>query len=136
MVVMPERSYRILLWTLALTGLVLDQASKYGVFAWLERTPGNAYVLLHLNTDAHGDNEGFQLVAQFERDVGTGLIVPHVNHGALFGFLRDHKSLANAGFAIISLLAAGGVIYWSTLRSTVRDPWLSAALGLILAGTL
>ena len=32
---MSERSYRVLLWVLALTGLALDQASKYGVFPWL-----------------------------------------------------------------------------------------------------
>ena len=30
-----ERSYRWLFWLLALVGLTVDQASKYGVFAWL-----------------------------------------------------------------------------------------------------
>jgi signal peptidase II len=62
--------------------------------------------------------------------------VPHVNQGALFGFLRDHKELANGGFAVISLLAAAAIIYWSTHRNTARDRWLCCALGLILAGTL
>ncbi len=29
------RSYLWLFWTLAIAGVVLDQASKYGIFAWL-----------------------------------------------------------------------------------------------------
>src|SRR5690242_13227370 len=107
---MPERSFRALLWCLALSGLLLDQASKYGVFAWLEGVEGHTYVLFH------NSSGGFQLVAQFEtRDGST---VPHVNHGALFGFLRDHKSLANGGFALISLLAASAIVYWSAQRGT------------------
>ena len=32
---MVQRSYRGLLWGLALLGLTLDQSSKYGVFRWL-----------------------------------------------------------------------------------------------------
>jgi lipoprotein signal peptidase len=122
---MSERTYRILLWILALTGLSLDQASKYGVFAWLANVPGHEYVVFRT------DKGGFQLVAQF--DEGG---VPHVNQGALFGFLRDHKELANGGFALISFLAAAAIIYWSTHRHTARDRWLCGALGLILAGTL
>jgi lipoprotein signal peptidase len=135
---MPERTYRTLLWTLALTGLLLDQVSKYGVFAWLERMPDNAYAIFQ-----SVDQTGFQLVAQLERDShgrllydGSGRAIPHVNHGALFGFLRDHKTLANTGFAVISLLAALAIVYWSAHKSTARDRWLCSALGLILAGTL
>ncbi len=134
---MPERSYRVLLWALALVGLALDQSSKYGVFAWLAEKPEHEYVLFRT------DNGGFQLVAQFERDSlgvealdAAGQRVPHVNQGALFGFLRDHKALANGGFALISLLAAAAIVYWSTHRTTARDRWLCSALGLILAGTL
>ncbi len=92
----------------------------------------------------HTDKGGFLLDAQFERDTSTGLDVrneagqriPHVNQGALFGFLREHKTLANGGFALISLLAAAAIIFWSTHKNTARDPWLCCALGLILAGTL
>jgi signal peptidase II len=133
---MPERTYRIVLWILALTGLSLDQASKYGVFAWLGDKPEHEYVVFHT------DKGGFQFVAQFERDefglerLENGVRIPHVNQGALFGFLRDHKSLANGGFAVISLLAAAAIVYWSTHQSTARDRWLCSALGLILAGTL
>jgi lipoprotein signal peptidase len=137
---MPERSYRVLLWSLALTGLLLDQASKYGVFAWLYSVPGHAVTVFR------GDDQGkgFHLVAQFVTNPadasvaldGRGRPIPHVNHGALFGFLRDHKNAANAGFAVISLLAALAILFWSTQKSTAADPWLCAALGLILAGTL
>jgi lipoprotein signal peptidase len=127
---MAERSYRVLLWTLALLGLGLDQASKYGVFSWLREADENTFVLFRSI-----EGKGFQLVAQFERD-DEGQVVPHVNQGALFGFLRDHKSAANGGFAAISLLAAGAIAWWSTQRATARDRWLCAALGLILAGTL
>lgn len=135
---MPERSYRVLLWTLALCGLALDQSSKYGVFAWLADKPEHEFVVFRTDKGV-----GFQLVAQFERDEKTGeevrdngRRVPHVNQGALFGFGRGHKELANGGFAVISLLAAAAIIYWSTHRNTARDRWLCCALGLILAGTL
>jgi len=134
---MSERSYRILLWALALTGLALDQASKYGVFAWLHAVEGNTHVLFRA-----ADGCGFQLVAQFAtRDNGAPVLdaagpVPHVNQGALFGLGRDHKALANGAFAVISLLAAGAIVCWSTQKNTARDRWLCAALGLILAGTL
>jgi signal peptidase II len=134
---MAERSYRVLLWVLALTGLVLDQSSKYTVFAWLGEKPDHEHVVFRT------DKGGFQFVAQFERnDDGheihdaVGRRIPHVNQGALFGFLRDHKTLANSGFAVISLLAAAAIVCWSTHPHTGRDLWLCAALGLILAGTL
>ena len=78
---MAERSFRAVLWTLALTGLLLDQASKYGVFHWLAGGEGHAYVLF--GTEA----SGFRLIAQFEQEA-SGAWRPHVNHGALFGFLR------------------------------------------------
>src|SRR5207302_1714911 len=81
------------------------------------------------------EDNGFKLIAQFEQD-DAGHWKPHVNHGALFGFLRHFEKWANTGFALISLLAALAIIYWSTQAGTARDPWLCAALGLILAGTL
>jgi lipoprotein signal peptidase len=126
---MPERSYRALLWALALTGLCLDQATKYGVFAWLGGVERHAWSVFQT-----ADGTGFHLVAQF--DEVDGAAVPHVNQGALFGFLRGHKALANAGFAAISLAAALAICLWSLQRNTARDRWLCAALGLILAGTL
>lgn len=151
---MTERTYRGLFWSLALVGLLLDQGTKYGVFAWL----------------ANGGPEGsrqvipgtFQLVAHYDQE-GR----PHVNKGALFGLgqqqeTRPHRffswlgetlsglagglsgtrlhlsgaATANAFFAVISLVAAAAIIAWSFRPSTARDGVLCAALGLILAGTL
>jgi signal peptidase II len=135
--VMAERSYRVMLWVLAMSGLILDQSSKYAVFSWLGEKSEHEYVVFRSEKGT-----GFQLVAQFERDEDgkerreAGRRIPHVNQGALFGFLRDHKTLANGGFAVISLLAAAAIVYWSTHPHTARDRWLCAALGLILAGTL
>jgi lipoprotein signal peptidase len=123
---MRERSFRILLWSLALMGLALDQATKYGIFAWLRDVPGNQWVVFHA-----ANGTGFQFIAQFDP---TG--APHVNHGALFGLFRNYVGLANTGFALVSLAAALAIAYWSRHPSTARDGWLCAALGLILAGTL
>lgn len=127
---MKEHSHRMLLYVLAFVGLTLDQVTKYGIFAWLATVPGNSYPLFRPTPD-----EGFQLVAQFER-LEDGSLVPHVNHGALFGFMREKKDLANGTFAVISLIAAVAIIGWSLMRGTGRDPWLCAALGLILGGTI
>jgi lipoprotein signal peptidase len=136
---MPERSYRALLWALALTGLLADQATKYGMFAWLAGVEGHTYSVFRA-----GGKKGFHLTAQFKTDEKShevaldarGRPVPHVNQGALFGFLRDHKAAANAGFALVSLLAALAIVYWSAQKGTAADRWLCIALGLILAGTL
>lgn len=131
---MADRSYRVLFWSLALVGLAADQASKYGIFAWLAKAPEQKYYFFgeKYAEDAH---RSFSLVAKSTSDP-AGRIVPHVNHGALFGFMREHETVANAAFAGISLLAAVAIIGWSMLSSTARDRWLCAALGLILAGTL
>ncbi len=66
----------------------------------------------------------------------NGPVPPRVNHGALYGLGNSHKELANTIFAIISLVAAIGIGWWGTRPSVRRDGWLSAALGLILGGTI
>jgi len=113
------------LWILALVGLAVDQASKYAVFAWLREVPENRATVIP---------GVFTLVAQQVQ--GRDGVEPHVNHGALFGLLQWLGGRANAGFAIISLIAAAAIIVWSSQRSTARDRGLCVALGLILAGTL
>jgi lipoprotein signal peptidase len=148
---MPERSYRIVLWSLAFLGLLLDQGSKYGVFAWLHGVESRTYALFQTEPETRkfavvpgepdgwqrAEQRGFFLEVAFERDNdAAGRPVPHVNHGALFGFLRDYKTAANYGFAAISLLAAVAIVVWSYQKTTAADRWLCAALGLILAGTL
>jgi lipoprotein signal peptidase len=133
---MAERSYRMVLWSLALLGLTLDQGSKYGVFGhgrdhgvFDAKSGGKAWTQSLFRTE----RGGFELDARFEDTEGA---VPHVNHGALFGFLREWETAANFGFAAVSLLAAAAIVFWSRQPVTARDPWLCAALGLILAGTL
>jgi lipoprotein signal peptidase len=128
---MAERSYRALLWAVVLLGITLDQASKYGVFHWLyNEGEGSEYVLVP---------GAFKLVAEFKRDAPSDsmdVAQPRVNEGALFGMGREYKGLANNVFALVSLLAAVAIIGWSLRGTTARDPFLCAALGLILAGTL
>ena len=141
---MNERSFRGLLWGLALLGLLLDQTTKYAVFHRLyNEGEGGARALVP---------GAFDLLAQFtgSRDLGDspltplrtwgGNILPRVNDGALFGtklaVLGLPPQWANPIFAVISLLAAAAIAYWSSLRSLARDWTLCTALGLILGGTL
>src|SRR5262249_52095854 len=98
---MPERSYRVLLWTLALIGLAADRASKYGVFASLykvEEDPFDGVTSVRPRPFAVFQTEpqsryfgpvdqnqaelrGFFLEANFEEKLdAAGRPVPHVNH--------------------------------------------------------
>ncbi len=145
-----ERSFRGLLWGLALFGAVLDQSTKYGVFKWLHDSPGeNGAVTAH---GGHGERViipgAFKFLAQFapDKEQGSGILPtlrslflnasPKVNQGALFGLGGEYAELANALFAGVSIVAAIAIIYWSARQTTARDWALCAALGLILAGTL
>jgi signal peptidase II len=121
---MGERSFRGLFMAVALAGLFLDQASKYLVFGWLVEEQRYEVIPGAFNLEAHH---------ALQKD---GTLRPMVNHGALFGFLREKEELANGLFAVISVAAAGVIIYWTTRKNTARDWSLCAALGLILAGTL
>jgi lipoprotein signal peptidase len=140
-----ETFNRVLIYVIAVLGVAADQATKYGVFAWLSNVPGNHYVLFRTTPEAEEELHGFALVVQHERSddaehrvltYADGRPIPHVNQGALFGFLRDHKTPANLLFAVISLVAAAGIGWWSMTSATVKDRRLCVALGLILAGTL
>ena len=78
--------------------------------------------------------------------------LPHVNRGALFGMgakqdggpqteqqltdAEQQAESANTLFAVVSLIAAGGISVWMVLRGHKADAWVSAALGLILGGTV
>lgn len=148
---MPDRSYRLLLWSLALFGLLADQASKYGVFSWLQNVDTHTYAIFQTEPVSRTfsvvpfeadpmlryQQRGFFLEVAFEPGLdANGKPVPHVNHGALFGFLRNYKFAANSAFAVISMLAAGAIVLWSLQKATAADRWLCVALGLILGGTL
>jgi signal peptidase II len=135
-----EPTYRWLFWSLTVLGLLLDQASKYGVF------------LLLYNGDLQNHwpliPGAFHLQVQYtgQRDPGEGLwsrarswsgdMLPQVNQGALFGLGGRWGIDSNMVFAVVSVLAAMGIIYWCMRSHTARDRFLCLALGLILAGTL
>ena len=140
---MPMRSWRWLLFTLALSCFLLDQGSKYKVFRWLysDGQGGTRQVIdgaLELLTQHEQPIPGQPRDTSNDTILTTwsGEIRPRVNHGALFGIGGEHKRLANGFFAAVSLLAALGIAVWGNLRSTRHDLWLSVALGLILSGTL
>jgi lipoprotein signal peptidase len=135
-----------LFWTLAIVGVAADQASKYGIFRWLYNDgEGDHYVLVP---------GVFRLIADYPRDpqrtkkdpgdsvlsplrTWSGEYLPHVNRGALFGIGNaDNGDDANWLFSLVSVAAAVVIVFWATRKQTGSDPWLSCALGLILAGTL
>jgi lipoprotein signal peptidase len=137
-----DRSYQWLFWLLALVGLGLDQATKYGVFRWLYNDG--------LGAEATVIPGAFKLVAQYTGEQETadgpwawlrtisGATLPKVNHGALFGIggRNDRGQSGNIVFGLVSILAAGVIVFWSSRPATRRDAFLSSSLGLILAGTL
>jgi lipoprotein signal peptidase len=142
---MASPTYRWLFLTLVCVGLAADQASKYAVFRWLYRDG--------VWMDGHGNSYDivpgwFQLIAQYDPTEPfatdwreplqrfNAAVMPRVNHGALFGMGQSHRERANMIFSLISGLAALVIIVWGWHRSVASDCWLSAALGLILAGTL
>ena len=144
---MAERSYRWLLISLAVVGLTVDQGSKYGVFRSLYR--GGEF----RDSTGTGNTESvvegwFELIAQFDRETPTcdcgfsslqtwsAPVMPRVNHGALWGIGGSQKGTANLFFAAVSLLAAVGILIWGTRGGPAKEKWLSAALGLILGGTI
>ena len=120
------KTYRVVLWALALAGLAADQATKYSVFAGLARAEDNRFWLFRADA-----KHGFSLHTRYKPD-GS----PAVNQGALFGLGQDQEGVANQTFAVVSLLAAAAILCWSCRRSAARDLWVCLALGLILAGTL
>jgi len=126
------KNYRVVLWVLALLGLAADQAAKYSVFSSLTGAAKHRYWLLQTGPDS-----GFALETRYDEDQELkGVFVPHVNQGALFGLGRGLETIANAIFAIVSLLAAAAIVYWSFKPGASGDLWICMALGLILAGTL
>jgi signal peptidase II len=140
-----NRSFRWLFWTLALCGLVLDQTSKYGLFAGLYNdgrdglvtvVPGVFYLETRYNP--HADN-GQDVLSPLRHANGPRL--PQVNHGALWGIGSGSEEDPNGKgfnhvFATVSVIAAIAIVIWSLRSSTALDRWLCVALGLILAGTL
>jgi len=141
---MVQRSYRTWLVSLALLGAILDQTSKYGIFAWLNQGSSRVDTV---NSSARSFEiipGWFKLYVQYtDKPAGESMLrsvssdrLPHVNHGALFGLLNEQEGGANGLFAGISILAGVAIVGWSFRRAAAGDRLLCAALGLILAGTL
>ena len=135
---MPTRSYRWLLFTLAVFGFAADQATKYGMFNWLyqegaffgqkEVIPGALKFFTQYDPFAPACDCP---VAKW-----NGPVPPRVNHGALFSLGGQFKTDANKFFAVVSFLAATGISIWALRKKSIGDRWLFTALGLILGGTV
>ena len=59
-------------------------------------------------------------------------LTTHFNEGALFGFGQGWGWL----FALLSMAAACGIVYWLFVRGQARSWWLTICLGLVMAGAL
>jgi lipoprotein signal peptidase len=141
----PPRSYRWVLWTLALVGFAVDQAGKYGVFKLLyheavaspalsaKRTLIPGALTFHVDYTTEEWPEGDSALRNFSGDH-----MPHVNRGAFLGFGNGDGGGqgGNVIFAVVSIVAAGAIVWWSTRKSIAQDALLCVALGLILSGTL
>jgi lipoprotein signal peptidase len=144
---MMQRSFRGVIWTLAVVGFFADQGSKYAMFRALY-TPS-------LDGRREVVPGAFCLIAQFKPEPVAqdwrrpfqefnGPVKPRVNEGALFGMrlfqmLRlgpEYVWMDNVLFATVSVIAAVAIALWSLRRKVSEDRWLCIALGLILAGTL
>jgi lipoprotein signal peptidase len=147
-----ERSYRWLFWLVVVLGLSLDQITKYSIYSVLDITSSQGSEP-ELRIIVEGSEKIFLKVKAWPVDqngimeVQTSFIVPaepptdgrlplYVNRGALFGLGNGHGGTSNLIFAIVSGIAAIGIIIWTTRPSVGKDRILCLSLGLILAGTL
>lgn len=136
---MNLRNLRGLLWGLALLGFTADLATKYAAFR-------------HLGRDGFaGEREivpgVFKLIVQFSGEpiesgtwraplqAANGPVMPRVNNGALFGIGNGYRHGANSLFAVVSVVAAAGIVLGSRAIVRTNDKVLCAALGFILGGT-
>jgi signal peptidase II len=134
---MAQRSFRWLLLTLALTALTADLVSKYAVFRWLYNgSESSNYDLVPGVFQFHVDYTPGTPMCDCYFVKLNGPVPPRVNHGALYGLGNQHTKLANGFFAAVSLIAAVAIGWWGMRPSVRRDGVLSAALGLILGGTI
>jgi signal peptidase II len=102
---------------LVLAGVASDLISKARVFAELGAPERSSGWLWRSNF----------LWGRFEFRLTTVF-----NQGALFGIGQGFSWL----FAGLSVVAAGGIIYWLFVRGEARSLWLTVTLGLVLAGAL
>ncbi|QDT39436.1 signal peptidase II [Stratiformator vulcanicus] len=108
---LPANRYAIFA-CLAIFGLAADLVSKNVVFAQLGSPAGSTGWLIDSWLK-------FRLFTTF-------------NEGALWGFGQGLTSL----FAVFSIAAAAGVIYWLFVAKAAKSLWLTISLALVMAGTL
>jgi signal peptidase II len=60
---------------------------------------------------------------------------PTRNTGALWG-IGSGLPFSGLVFAVLSLAAGAAIVWWLFVRRAARDPWLTTALGFIMAGAL
>ena len=143
---MAHRSYRWLLFSLAVVAFAADQGSKYGAFNWLRESGRRAPAFPGEEAFEKDVVPGwFKLHARYVVDGAppcdcpfvraNGPVPPAVNHGALWSLGGEYKTDANKFFAVVSCLAAAGISIWA-LRKKPDDRWLTVSLGLILGGAL
>ncbi len=100
---------------IAVLGLAIDLGSKTIVFGQL----GGIGVA--------GDD-----VYEFLGGWSTFRLFTSINHGALWGIGQGMTWL----FALLSVVAVGGVITWLFVYRAAQSLWLTVSLALIMAGTL
>ena len=104
----------VLFWVIALLGAGFDLGSK-------------AYVFRRLGEP--GDNPPYTVIPNILE------LQTNYNRGALWGFMRSvpHSSLI---FAMLSIVAAIGIVVWLFRLRAATDRGLTIALALIMAGAL
>lgn len=113
--VISHLARRIILFTIAISGLIWDLYSKWAVFRQL----GVDGISPIWNGTILGVHIDFQLATAF-------------NRGALWGMGQNWTWL----FAALSLLAVGIIMYFVWNRQATSSWWLTIAVGLLLAGTI
>ena len=104
----------VLFWAIALLGAGFDLGSKTYVFRWLGEP---------------GDRLPYTVIPDILE------LQTNYNRGALWGFMRSvpHSSLI---FALLSIIAAIGIVVWLFWLRAAVDRGLTIALALIMAGAL
>lgn len=114
-------------------GLFWDLLTKDAVFADLGYPGGHPQAAVpgqHTQFEYPPHREGESV--PFLEGWVTARFFTSFNHGALWGIGQNWTWL----FALLSILAACGVIYWLFVHKAAVSLWLTIALSLIMAGTL
>ena len=109
----PRLTRVLLAISLAVGGCSIDLWTKAWVFGWLGPPQPGQHNIWWI----------WQPYIGFETSINTG---------ALFGMGQGQVTL----FAVISVVALGGIVYWFWLGGASQDLWLTICLGLVSGGIL